>query len=188
MASPIAWVSSVEGGPRRVNHAAAPIGHRSVQKDFHAQLINMTHTIWVIQSESYKSDYVRECYDTAIHFWPSSQLFNGERVRHFRLKVFSDLFVNYFFWTLKEFIYLVVTVRQPRKQPMAEQETWKKDRLIFFHWIQVSTWYRGPHNRYISCFYCCIRIDVICLFDSQTTPRSFLHSFKCNLLFSCIVA
>ena len=63
MASPIAWVSSVEGGPRRVNHAAAPIGHRSVQKDFHAQLINMTHTIWVIQSESYKSDYVRECYD-----------------------------------------------------------------------------------------------------------------------------
>lgn len=28
MSNPIAWLSSVEGGPRRVNHAAAPIGHR----------------------------------------------------------------------------------------------------------------------------------------------------------------
>lgn len=30
MSTPIAWLSSVEGGPRRVNHAAAALYHRYV--------------------------------------------------------------------------------------------------------------------------------------------------------------
>ena len=142
----------------------------------------MTHIIWVIQSESYKSDYVRECYDTVLHHWC----------------IFDH---QLFFVTLVIFFCKLLLLNAKRIYLFGgycstAQETTNggagnlKERPIDIFSLNTSkcTWYRGPHNRCISCFYCCIRIDVICLFDSQTTPRSFLHIFKCNLLFSCIVA